>query len=113
MMFRTPDRRSDSITQTTGKQAQLPAIRLTTAVGAASLGATAGIRHPGLPPLVRLVGGSVAAVGTAVLAAWLAPTWTLGEYRIWTRDVLRAFPGGSAAAIGAPSLEMNAGRIRS
>jgi PST family polysaccharide transporter len=71
-------------------QAQLPAVRLAVVVGAASLAAVAGSRHLALPPLVGLVAGSAAATGTAVLAAWLAPTLALGEYGIRTRDMLRA-----------------------
>ena len=70
--------------------AQLPGVRLALAVGAASLAAVEGVRHVGLPPLVGLAAGSVAGIGMGVLAAWLAPTLTLGEYGIRMRDMLRA-----------------------
>jgi O-antigen/teichoic acid export membrane protein len=70
-------------------KAQLPALRLTIVVGAVTLAITAGTRHIGLPPFASLVAGSAAAVGTAVLAAWLAPTLALGEHGIRMRDTLR------------------------
>ena len=44
----------------------------------------------GLPALVGLVAGSVAAAGTGVLAVWLASSLTLGEYGIRMRDMVRA-----------------------
>jgi PST family polysaccharide transporter len=70
-------------------KAQLPALRLTIVVGAVTLAITAGTRHIGLPPFASLVAGSAAAVGTAVLAAWLAPALALGEHGIRMRDTLR------------------------
>jgi PST family polysaccharide transporter len=70
---------------------QLPAVRLALAVGAASLASTATARYVGLPPLAGLVGGTLAAVATAVLAAWLTPTLALGEHGVRTRNILRAF----------------------
>jgi O-antigen/teichoic acid export membrane protein len=70
---------------------QLPALRMTLVVGAATLATTWGIRHLGLHPIVGLVGGCLAATATAVFAAWLAPTFALGEHGVRTRDTLRAY----------------------
>jgi O-antigen/teichoic acid export membrane protein len=70
-------------------QAQLPALRLTVLVGAITLAVAAGARHLGLPALVSLLAGAIAAGGTAVLSAWLAPTITLGEHGMRMRDTLR------------------------
>lgn len=67
-------------------QAQLPALRLTILVGAVTLTVGAGGRHLGLPALAVLLAGSVLAVGTAVLAAWLAPAFVLGEHGMHMRD---------------------------
>ncbi|MGH7527654.1 MAG: lipopolysaccharide biosynthesis protein [Gemmatimonadales bacterium] len=72
-------------------QAQLPALGLTIVLGAATLATTAGIRHLGLPPIAGLIGGSLAAAGTAAVAVWLAPTLTLGEHGIRMRDTVRAY----------------------
>jgi PST family polysaccharide transporter len=69
-------------------QAQLPALLLALMSSAAALGATAGIRHLGLPPFAGLVAGSVAAVGTGVLTARLAPRVVLGQHGIRMRDTL-------------------------
>jgi PST family polysaccharide transporter len=71
-------------------RAQLPALWLTITVGAVTLGTMVATRHVGLPPFARLVAGCLAAAGTASLAAWLAPTFALGEYGISVRDTLRA-----------------------
>jgi O-antigen/teichoic acid export membrane protein len=70
-------------------QAQLPALRLTIVVGGITLAVMVGSRHLGLPPIAGLVAGAAAAAGTAVLAAWMAPTLTLGEHGIRMRDTLR------------------------
>jgi PST family polysaccharide transporter len=69
-------------------EVQLPAIWLTMAVGGVTLALMVGTRHVGLPPVVSLVAGSTAAVLTALLAVWLAPTLTLGEHGIRMRDLL-------------------------
>jgi O-antigen/teichoic acid export membrane protein len=69
---------------------QLPAIRLTLMAGGVAFAVASGTRHLGLPPLVVLVAGSAAALGGAVLAAWLAPGLTLGEHGMRVRDTLRA-----------------------
>jgi O-antigen/teichoic acid export membrane protein len=71
-------------------QAQLPALRLTMVVGAASVAAAVGARRLGLPPLVGLLAGTAAATGTAALSIWLAPTLALGQQGIRMRDTLRA-----------------------
>jgi PST family polysaccharide transporter len=70
-------------------EVQVPAIRLTTVVGAVTLAIVAGTRHLGLPPVVGLVAGSAGAAGAAMLAAWLAPTLSLGEHGMRMRDSLR------------------------
>ncbi len=67
-----------------------PGLQLSLVVGAVTLATTATARHLGLPPVLGLVAGSVAAVGTAVLAAWLAPTLALGEDGIRMRETLRS-----------------------
>ncbi len=69
---------------------QLPAVRLALVTGAATLAATAGARALGLPPLAGLAIGTLAALGSAVLAAWLAPTLALGTHGVRTWDTLRA-----------------------
>lgn len=71
--------------------AQLPALRLAVVVGAVTLATAAVTRHLDLPPYVGLLAGSLAALGSAVLAVWLAPTLTLGKHGIRTRDTLRAY----------------------
>lgn len=71
-------------------QVQLPAIRLTVLVGGVALAVIAGSRQLALGPLVGLVAGLAAALGTAVLAGWLAPRLTLGEHGMRIRDTLRA-----------------------
>jgi O-antigen/teichoic acid export membrane protein len=69
---------------------QLPAVRLALVVGAATLAGTAGARSLGLPPAGGLAMGTLAALGGAMLATWLAPTLALGEHGLRTRDTLRA-----------------------
>jgi O-antigen/teichoic acid export membrane protein len=69
---------------------QLPAGRLALLMGAATLAGTAGARALGWPPAVGLATGTLAALGSAVLAAWVAPTLALGEHGVRTRDTLRA-----------------------
>jgi PST family polysaccharide transporter len=71
-------------------QAQLPALRVAIIVGAVTLAVTTGTRHVGLPPFAGLIAGFVAGVGSALLVAWLAPTFALGEYGIRMRDILRS-----------------------
>lgn len=72
-------------------QAQLPALWLTLLVGAVTVGITAWTRYLGLPPVASLLAGSAAAAGSALLAAWLAPTLVLGDDGIRLRDTLRAY----------------------
>jgi O-antigen/teichoic acid export membrane protein len=67
---------------------QLPALSLTIVVGVVALAVTAASRSLGLPPLAGLAIGSAAAVGTGLLAAWLAPALTLGEHGIRIRQTL-------------------------
>jgi O-antigen/teichoic acid export membrane protein len=72
-------------------QAQLPALGLGMVVGGVTLAAALGSRHLALPPFAGLVAGLVAATGTAVLVVWLAPSLTLGEHGVRTRDTLREY----------------------
>jgi O-antigen/teichoic acid export membrane protein len=72
-------------------QAQLPAVRLTMLVGAVTVAIAEGTRHLGLPPLVVLIGGSLGAAITAVIAAALVPKLALGEQGTRVRDTLRAY----------------------
>jgi PST family polysaccharide transporter len=72
-------------------QAQLPALCLGMVVGGVTLAAAVGTRHLALPPFAGLVAGLVAATGTAVLVVWLAPSVTLGEHGVRTRDTLREY----------------------
>lgn len=72
-------------------QAQLPAIWLTLLVGGAAFAVVTVTRHLGYPPVAGLLGGSAAAAGIAVFAAWIAPGVTLGEYGMRMRDTLRAY----------------------
>jgi PST family polysaccharide transporter len=72
-------------------QAQLPAVRLTMLVGAVAVAIAEGTRHLGLPQLVVLIGGSLGAAITAVLAAALVPKLALGEQGTRVRDTLRAY----------------------
>jgi PST family polysaccharide transporter len=69
---------------------QLPAVRLALVVGPATLAGTAGAKALGLPPVAGLAFGILAALGSGVLAAWVAPTLALGEHGVRTRDTLRA-----------------------
>ncbi len=68
---------------------QLPAVRLAVVTGAATLAGAAGPRALGWPPAAGLAIGTLAALGSGVLAAWVAPTLALGEHGVRTRDALR------------------------
>jgi O-antigen/teichoic acid export membrane protein len=70
-------------------QAQLPALWLTLVVGPITLATVLATRHLALGPVVGLLAGSVAAGGSAVFAAWMAPRLALGEHGILIRDTLR------------------------
>jgi O-antigen/teichoic acid export membrane protein len=72
-------------------QAQLPALGLAMVLGAVTLATVAGTRHLALSPLAGLLAGSVVAAATAVLAAWLAPTLTLGPYGMRARDIVGGY----------------------
>jgi len=69
--------------------AQLPALRLAMLLGVVTVAIMAGSRYLGLPAFVGFAAGSLAAAGTGVAAAWLAPTLALGEHGIQMRDTLR------------------------
>lgn len=69
---------------------QVPAIWLTLCVAGAASAVVAWTRHLGFPPLGRLLTASAAAGVAALLAGWLAPKSTLGEYGMRMRDTLRA-----------------------
>jgi O-antigen/teichoic acid export membrane protein len=70
---------------------QLPALWLTILVGAITLVTIAGTRRLDLHPLARLLCGLIAASGTAVIAALVAPRLTLGVHGIRMLDTLRAY----------------------
>lgn len=70
-------------------QVQLPAVRLTLVVGAVTFAATTGLKHLGLPSIVGLAAGTLAAVGTAALAAWLMPGFALGEHGVRMLSAVR------------------------
>jgi PST family polysaccharide transporter len=72
-------------------EVQLPAIWLTMLVGGATLATVTLFRHLGLPPAAILAAGAVAAAGTGVLAARLAPTLILGAHGMRMRDNLRSY----------------------
>lgn len=72
-------------------RAQLPALRLTLVTATVTAATAAGTRHLGLPPLVGLLAGSAAAVGSAALMVSLAPTLALGQYGMRMRDTLRSY----------------------
>jgi PST family polysaccharide transporter len=71
-------------------QVQLPAVRLSLVVGAAALAAVLGMRQTGLPPVVGLAAGVLAAILSGVAAAWVAPVLALGHDGIRARDMLLA-----------------------
>jgi len=71
-------------------QVQLPAVRLSVVVGAAALATVLGVRQTGLPPVVGLVAGVLAAVLSGVAAAWVAPVLALGHDGVRARDMVLA-----------------------
>jgi O-antigen/teichoic acid export membrane protein len=71
-------------------RAQAPALWLAITIGAVTLATMVTTRHLGLSPSARLICGFVVAVGTAVLAGWLAPGLALGEHGMRMRDTLQA-----------------------
>jgi PST family polysaccharide transporter len=72
-------------------RAQLPALWLTMVVGAVTLATVTGTRHLALPSFTGLLGGLVAAIGTATLAGWIAPGVVLGEHGMRMRGTLRGY----------------------
>jgi O-antigen/teichoic acid export membrane protein len=81
---------------------QLPAVRLALVVGAATFAGMAAARTLGLPALAGLATGMMAALGSAVLAVWVAPALALGEHGLRTRDTLRAILVARLRPAGAP-----------
>ena len=86
-------------------QAQLPAVRITLVVGLVTIATMLGIRQTGLPPAAGLAAGVLAAVGSGIVVAWVAPTFALGHEGVRARDMLLAFlpalrkrfaPGGAS-----------------
>jgi PST family polysaccharide transporter len=69
-------------------QAQLPAIRLTLVVGTVTMTTMLGMRQTGLPQAAGLAAGVLAAVGSGLLAAWVAPALALGDDGVRARDLL-------------------------
>ncbi len=60
-------------------QSQLPAMRLTAVLAAATLAVTSGLHRLGLHPIIGLLAGATTAFGTAALLIWQAPLFSLGE----------------------------------
>ncbi|HEY9442970.1 MAG TPA: lipopolysaccharide biosynthesis protein [Gemmatimonadales bacterium] len=69
-------------------QVQLPAVRSSVAIGGVTLATMVGMRHSGLPPVVGLAVGGLAAVSVGLLAAWVAPTFALGHDGVYARNML-------------------------
>ena len=67
---------------------QLPAVRSSVAIGGVTLATMVGMRHSGLPPVVGLAVGGLAAVSVGLLAAWVAPTFALGHDGVYARNML-------------------------
>lgn len=86
-------------------QVQLPAVRLTLVMGTATLAAVLALRQTGVPPIVGLAAGVLAAVGSGAVAARVAPVLALGHDGVRARDMLlgllpalrkRFAPGGAS-----------------
>jgi PST family polysaccharide transporter len=86
-------------------QVQLPAVRLSLVVGTLTMATMLGMRQTGLPPAAALAAGVLAAVGSGLAAAWVAPTLALGHEGVRARDLLlgllpalrkRFVPGGAS-----------------
>jgi PST family polysaccharide transporter len=84
---------------------QLPAVRLTLVVGTLTMATMLGMRQTGLPPAAGLAAGVLAAVGSGLMVAWVAPTLALGAEGVRARDMLlsllpalrkRFVPGGAS-----------------
>jgi hypothetical protein len=69
-------------------QVQLPAARLSLVVGTVTMATMLGMRQTGLPAAAGLAAGVLAAVGSGVVAAWVAPTLALGHEGVRARDML-------------------------
>ena len=70
-------------------QSQLPAMRLTAVVGGATLAATSGLHHFGVPPIAGLLVGVLTALSTAALLVWQAPVFALGQDGVRMLGTLR------------------------
>jgi O-antigen/teichoic acid export membrane protein len=86
-------------------QVQLPAVRLSLVLWAVTMATMLGMRRTGLPPAAGLAAGVLAAVGSGLIVAWVAPTFALGPDGIRARDMLLGFlpalrkrfaPGGAS-----------------
>jgi O-antigen/teichoic acid export membrane protein len=86
-------------------QVQLPAVRLSLVVGTLTMATMLGMRQTGLPPAAGLAAGVLAAVGSGLAAAWVAPALALGREGVRARDMLigllpalrkRFAPGGAS-----------------
>lgn len=72
-------------------RAQAPAFALAVILGGAAAAASAGSHHLGLPPLIGLMAGGAAALGTAALVIWARPTLALGEHGMRIGQTLRTY----------------------
>jgi O-antigen/teichoic acid export membrane protein len=86
-------------------QVQLPAVRLSLVAGTVTMATMLGMRQTGLPAAAGLAVGVLAAVGSGLVAAWVAPTVALGHEGVRARDMLlgllpalrkRFVPGGAS-----------------
>jgi O-antigen/teichoic acid export membrane protein len=72
-------------------QVQFPAMRLALLLGLVTVALVSSARHLELPSVVALLLTVTAAVGTAGLAAWLAPGLVLGEYGVNLKSALSSY----------------------
>jgi len=69
-------------------QVQLPAVRMSAVLGTVTMATMLGMRRTGLPPAAGLAAGVLVAMGSGLLAAWLAPVFALGHDGVRALDLL-------------------------
>ena len=72
-------------------RAQLPAVWLSVLVGGATLASTTAAHHLGFSHAAALIVGTLAALGSGVLAVWLIPSLALGEHGMHVTSTLRSY----------------------
>ena len=70
-------------------QSQLPAMRLTAVLAAATFAVTSGLHRLGMGPLINLFLGTATALGLAALLVWQAPIFSLGQEGARMLETLR------------------------